>query len=319
MRLRSFTAATLEDAIRQVRSELGPDAVILETRRIGRRSHEVRAGLDKPAAPASAAETVGDEIDRIAAALAFHAVPAGLADRLVAAAGELAGTDAILSLAGALDDLFAFEPVVVADAARPIALIGAPGAGKTSTLAKLATRARLAGTGVGAVTCDLVRAGAEAQLAVYTRRLEIPAYRAPDGDGLARALTALPSDAFRLIDTTGANPREPRDLQQLARILGHSDAEPVLVLSAGGDPLEMAEQAAAFATLGCRRMIATKLDLVRRLGGLLVAADSARLAFAESGTSPEIGAGLAPVNPVSLARLLLGAVPGIAATMETVQ
>ncbi len=313
MRLRTFTGATLQEAIRQVRAELGPDAVILETRRIGRRSHEVRAGLDAPETAAPAADAANDTLDRIATALAFHGVPARLADRLAAAAGELASADPVLALAGALDSLFAFEPVATAGA-RPLALVGAPGAGKTSSLARLATRARLAGQAVGAITCDLVRAGAEAQLAVYTRRLEIPAFRAADGDGLARALTALPNDAFRLIDTTGANPREPRDLQQLARILGQCDAEPILVLPAGGDTLEMADQATGFAGLGCRRIVATKLDLVLRLGGLLAAADAGRLAFAEFGCSPEIGAGLMPVNPVSLARLLLGKSPATAAT-----
>jgi flagellar biosynthesis protein FlhF len=307
MRLKKFTATTAEDAIRKVRTELGLDAIILDSRRIGRRSYEVTAGIEQPDGSPPDAEAGLDGLDRIAAALAFHAVPAALADRLLAAAAELYADDATLALAGALDSLFAFYPLIEAGGGATLALIGAPGAGKTASLAKLATRARLEGRAVGVVSCDLLRAGAEAQLAVYTRRLEIPAYRAADGDGLARALTALPGDTLRLIDTTGCNPREPRDLEALACMIRQSAAEPVLVLPAGGDAVEMAEQAAAFAGLGARRMIMTKLDLVRRLGGLLAAASAGGFAFAELGQSPEIGAGLAPVNPVSLARLLLGA------------
>lgn len=306
MRIRKFSAPTVEDAIRKVRAELGADAVILDTRRTGRRTHEVTAGLDAPDASPPEAEAGLDGLDRIAAALACHAVPAAIADRLLAVAAELDTTDATLALAGALDSQFAFQPLIAADGGATLALVGLPGAGKTATLAKLATRARLDGRAVGVVSCDLVRAGAEAQLAVYTRRLEIPAYRAADGDGLARALTALPGDTLRLIDTTGCNPREPRDLEGIARMIRQSAAEPVLVLAAGGDAVEMAEQAAAFAGLGATRMIATKLDLVRRLGGLLAAASAGGIAFAELGRSPEIAAGLAPVNPVSLARLLLG-------------
>jgi flagellar biosynthesis protein FlhF len=309
MRLKKFAAPTVEDAIRKVRAELGSDAVILDTRRTGRRSYEVTAGLDAPVATPPGAEAELDGLDRIAAALAFHGVPAALADRLLGAAAELDAADATLALAGALDSLFAFRPLLDTGGSATLALVGPPGAGKTATLAKLAMRARLEGRAVGVVSCDLVRAGAEAQLAVYTRRLEIPAYRAVDGDGLARALTALPGDTLRLIDTTGCNPREPRDLEGLARILRQSAAEPLLVLPAGGDAIEMAEQAVAFASLGVARMIATKLDLVRRLGGVLAAAGAGDFAFAESGQSSEIGGGLAPVNPVSLARLLLAASP----------
>jgi len=317
MRLKKFSGPTVEDAIRKVRAELGGEAVILDTKRTGRRSYEVTAGIDQADASPPDAEAGLDGLESIGAALAFHGVPAALADRLLGAAAEFDAADATLALAGALDSSFGFRPLFGADGSRTLALIGPPGAGKTATLAKLATRARLEGWAVGVVSADLVRAGAEAQLAVYTRRLEIPAYRASDGDGLARALTALPGDALRLIDTTGCNPRDSRDLDGLTQMIRQSGAEPVLVLPAGGDPAEMAEQAAAFASLGASRMIATKLDLVRRLGGVLAAGGSAELAFAEFGQSPEIGAGLGPVNPVSLARLLLGAASPVPTSRET--
>jgi len=61
----------------------------------------------------------------------------------------------------------------------------------------------------------------------------------------------------------------------------------------------------AFSEAGASRLIATKLDISRRLGGVLSAADAGRLALAAAGVSPNIGDGLAPINPVSLARLIL--------------
>ena len=109
--------------------------------------------------------------------------------------------------------------------------------------------------------------------------------------------------------------RETRD--SLKRAANALDEKPVSMQLAGCDPAEMAEQASAFASLGSGRMIATKLDLVRQRGGVGAAAGSADLAFAEFGQSPEIGAGLAPVNPVSLARLLLGATSSVSASPET--
>ena len=59
----------------------------------------------------------------------------------------------------------------------------------------------------------------------------------------------------------------------------------VAVLPAGGDALETADIAAAFASLGATRMIATRLDIARRYGGLLAAA-SQPLAFAAAGVAP---------------------------------
>jgi flagellar biosynthesis protein FlhF len=45
---------------------------------------------------------------------------------------------------------------------------------------------------------------------------------------------------------------------------------------------------------------------VRRLGSLLAAAAAGGFALCEFGLSPQIGDGLVPMNPVSLARLLMG-------------
>ncbi|MFZ5789657.1 MAG: GTPase [Pseudomonadota bacterium] len=314
MRLKTYSASTIDEAIRQIRRELGGDAAILSTKRDGKHGVLVTAGLDEPLGePASAApalpageEAAPDGIDRIAARLEFHGVPPAIADRLLSAAAELPAEDPILALAGALDAEFAFAPLIDAPPARPLLLVGPPGAGKTASLAKLAIRARLAGVPVGAVTCDTVRAGAEAQLATYTRRIEVPAYRARDAQTLGRAVASLPADGLILIDSAGSNPRSEEDLRQVAELAAAGDAEPVLVLPAGGDAAEVADQARAYARLGARRLIATKLDTVRRLGGLVAAAAAGGLAFAELGLSPAIGDGLLPVNPVSLARLLMG-------------
>ena len=51
------------------------------------------------------------------------------------------------------------------------------------------------------------------------------------------------------------------------------------------------------------------MDMARRLGGVLAAADAARLPFCDVGISPGIADGLGAVNPLSLARLLLPGAP----------
>ena len=69
---------------------------------------------------------------------------------------------------------------------------------------------------------------------------------------------------------------------------------------------DCAEIGDTFAALGASRLLVTKLDAARRLGGFLAAA-AAGLAFAEAGIGPTIGRGLAPLGAGGLTRLLLPA------------
>ena len=80
----------------------------------------------------------------------------------------------------------------------------------------------------------------------------------------------------------------------------------VLVLPAGLDAAEAADLAHAYAAAGASLLVATRLDLARRLGGILAAA-SARLALTEAGIGPGAADGLLPITPEWLAaRLLTG-------------
>lgn len=314
MRLRSFTAATVADAMQLVRDALGADAIILSTERTGRDGVTVMAGVETAngagAGLADGAETAIDTIDAVGTALAFHGLPPATADRLLAAAADLLVDDPVMALGGALDAHFAFMPVVEASTARPIMLVGPPGAGKTVTIAKLATRARLAGRTVTAVTCDTLRAGAVEQLATYARLLKIPAYRAKDPTVLERAIANAPKDALLLVDTIGTNPFDKQEMDALGEFIAAAKPDLLLVLPAGSDVAEAQDYAVAYRALGATRLIATRVDAARRVGGVVAAAEAGRLHFAEIGMSPQIADGLQPVNPVSLARLILRAADG---------
>ena len=82
----------------------------------------------------------------------------------------------------------------------------------------------------------------------------------------------------------------------------------VLVLPAGLDPAEAADQAQAYVAAGARLLVATRLDLARRLGGTLAAAGRG-LALAEAGIGPGAADGLLPITPAWLAARLLTGVP----------
>ena len=78
----------------------------------------------------------------------------------------------------------------------------------------------------------------------------------------------------------------------------------MLVLPAGLDVAEATEIARAYAALGARCMIATRLDQARRLGSVLAAAEAGPLALSEAGVGPNVANDLVPITPDWLATRL---------------
>lgn len=306
MRLRTFIAPSIGEAMRQVRELLGEDAVILSTEQVGKQA-KVIAAVENDAPPTAAATAAPETADELEPALRYHGVPQALANRLLATAGDLEGSSPQQALTAALRAQFGFQPLTDRKPTKPILLAGLPGAGKSSTLAKLAARAKVNGWAATAITCDLAKAGAIEQLATYAKALEIPAYRAKDAATLRKAVAKADANGAILIDTLGTNPLKAGDLSQLRELADAAGAEIVLVMAAGGDAVESAELAASYAEAGATRLVATKVDVARRYGGILAAAEAGRLAFAGVGTSPEIASGLGTLRADQLCRLILPA------------
>jgi flagellar biosynthesis protein FlhF len=304
MRLRTFSAASMSEAIRLVRDELGPDAVILNTETQGKQV-KITAALDRAAILEPAPTPAVDPMDAIAAALDFHRVPELLTERLLTLAENFVMENPRQALGAALRTRFAYAPILQTLPARPIMLVGLPGAGKTATLAKLAAGARAAKWPVVAITCDLAKAGGIDQLATYAKAMGITAYQAKNAAALKRAVGAAPEGALLLIDTAGVNPLKPEDMAALADLAAAVKAEPLLTLAAGSDVTEAAELGQLFSEIGCQRLMATRIDAARRYGALLACAEGGQLAFAEFGISPEIANGLMFFGADALARLLM--------------
>jgi flagellar biosynthesis protein FlhF len=326
MRMKCFNAESMPEAIRLVRDELGDDAVIISSQR-GENGKGIRVtaaieGFDPDPEPPAIDEPL-DAIEAIADALDRHGTPGELAERLLRAATPLAerllraasalSVDApIMTMAAALDSVFEFEPLPDREIARPLALVGPPGSGKTVTVAKLAARAVLANRPVNVITTDTMRAGGVDQLAAFTRILDLDLQTALDGETLADALHAARlanSDALTLIDTGGVNPFDSNEVRELDQLLHAVEADIALVMPAGYDCEEAAEIARVFSRVGAGRLLVTRLDAARRLGSVLVAADTAKLKFGDLSVTPHVAEGLTAINPVSLARLLLPEIP----------
>lgn len=317
MRLKTFTAPTIAQALQKVRSELGEDAIILSTES-GRNGARLVAAME--ASDSDDAEEVfvpgleaqAEEIaplvaarDDLRAALLWHGVPAPLGERLLRAA-EPASHEPVAALAAALDAALTFQPLADRSLGRPIMLVGPSGGGKTLTAAKLIVEAHRRGRQTMAASCDTRRAGGIEQLEAFTRILDLPLARIGEAAELA-TFAATATGSVAIIDTAGCCPFSVEEMRDLEELIEAADAEPVLVLAAGGDAAEAGETAAAFARLGCRRMIATRIDVSRRFGGLVAAAAGGRLGIAGVGIGPHAAEPPAAVNSLSLAKLFLSA------------
>jgi hypothetical protein len=203
--LETFTGTHVPSLLQQARAALGPDATIVGVHREGGR-FTVVATNDPVVAPT----------------VAPPAVPAAPGDFRRLLADQVSDVPA--------------RPAPAARGsrgsrgARPrlIALVGPTGAGKTTTIAKLATSALAFGhQRVGLLGLDGYRVGAVEQLATYAELAGLPLATATSEAELAPALARLADCEVVLIDTPGhaaALAAPPRPGRSACRHSGGIDA-----------------------------------------------------------------------------------------------
>ncbi len=180
-----------------------------------------------------------------------------------------------LNLRGALAAYLGKGLQVAADpvsASGIYALVGPTGAGKTTTIAKLAARLVLRhGTAaVALITTDTYRIGGVEQLKIYGRILGVPVAVARDGEELQQHLRDFADRRFVLIDSIGLSPRDVRMAEQMQwlQALGESVTR-LLVVGAGLAPAAYAELWALYRRLPVAAAILTKLDESPSFGAAL--------------------------------------------------
>ncbi len=313
MRLKSYIAPSMAEAMQLIRQELGDDAIIVSTQRAaGGKGVRITAALEPTETDELPGRWLDDEpavtpvAEMVRDAFVDHNLPPRLVEALTGVARSCGLDDPQAAMAAALENHFVFAPLPDQSAPRPFLLVGPPGNGKSMTVAKLAARSTMKGRRVGVISADNVRAGANSQLSAFTGILKIELITARGPETLQRAITACQGQYdIVFVDSPGLNPFKQGDLDYLGALVESANVEPILVLAAGGDPIEAAEIGEAFGSVGATRLLATRLDTTRRLGSILAAAESAPLMFCDVSSSPRVVNGVSAINPAIMARMML--------------
>jgi len=153
-----------------------------------------------------------------------------------------------------------------------VALVGATGVGKTTTIAKLAARYTLlnGSQSVALITTDNYRVAAHEQLRSYARIMGVPMAVAPDSQALDQALETFCNKGLVLIDTAGMSQRDIELSKQLELLdSGPRPIQTYLTLATNSQRGVMNESVDAFKKISLSGCIFTKIDETTSLGGAI--------------------------------------------------
>jgi fused signal recognition particle receptor len=183
-----------------------------------------------------------------------------------------------------------FEQGIDIDRAHPLVIMvaGVNGAGKTTSIGKLARHLQREGKSVLLAAGDTFRAAAREQLAQWGARNSVDVIAQQGGDPAAVAFDSVSAARARsvgvvMIDTAGRLPTQLHlmdELRKVKRVIGKAmDEAPheVLLVLDGNTGQNMLAQVAAFDdALGLTGLIVTKLDGTAKGGALIALAHTRR-------------------------------------------
>lgn len=340
MNHKRFWGRNMSEALRAVRSALGTDALIMETKNLAQdegggveitavaEGVAARENFPPPAAPDTSPgrhpiDDLREELAALKSMLGWLApglahkdkivqllVKHGVAPEIIARLGEAA------QRAGAGDDRERWYRAIAAaipaggaigDGAERVALLGPAGVGKTASLIKLTIfETQRRGGSVGWINMDPRGLAAGDPLAVYSGILGARYEKASHRKDLQRALERLRDCDLVLIDTPGVNPRNNGAIKEIARLFQSApDVRRLLLLNAATNGADLSEWVASFAQVGLHGLFPTKLDESRYFGALVNTIIAAALPVAYLSLGQNFAGDLEIARPEVFSSLLL--------------
>lgn len=371
MKVKTYRASTLAEALAEVKNDLGREAVIVQTRRLRQGGFlgmlatevvEVTAAIDvavaRPAKtpPPVSAPVAHSSEDQDSKMLALHLELASMRKSLETVLNNKAElhrpvmelkaplkkqsvlqewarrNDVDLEAADALfygvpnmhsmnlelfqsrlkDRLLAHfqdvEGIVVRQGyCKVVALIGATGVGKTTTVAKLAANFALREKyRVALVTADTYRIAAVEQLKTYADLIGIPIDVVYTQQELRNALYRHQDKQLVLIDTAGRSPANQPQMAELESLLAvDSNIEKHLVLSATTKFTESLDAVQRFESSNPHKYLFTKIDEACNLGTLFNVVNHAPKTLSYITTGQNVPDDIELADPARLTTLML--------------
>jgi flagellar biosynthesis protein FlhF len=333
MYLKRFRGSSVREALAAARVELGPTALVLSTRLVpahglkgwlGDRVVEVTAAADRDVSENRPHEPPPDPARRSAEVQAEAAGPPSPAESHVASrlaatglsrvfANEVASRVPATRRRGATNAAIrhALEERLqwLAAAEEPVApvqvFVGPPGAGKTTTIAKIAAQHRARqGSRLGLVAADGFRVGAVEQLRLYAEIIGAPFRVARSVDELNAAIAD--GSGPMLIDTAGRSPGDHEALDVFRVFAGRPQVRTHLVVPAATSPAALTRVLEAYAPAAPTRVVLTKLDEADGIAPLIDLLRERDLVVSYLAAGQRVPEDLEAATPARLAARVLG-------------
>lgn len=339
MHLKRFRGTSVQDALAAAREDLGPTALVLSTRMVpapgmrgwfGERVVEVTAATDRPVsktrpqepalesasrpvetgpaekaevAPPAAAPSPESHVASRLAAIGLSRVFSSEVAARVPTTRRRAASDA--AVRHALEERLQWLATSEEAPAAIQVFVGPPGAGKTTTIAKIASQHRARrGSRLGLVSADGFRVGAVEQLRLYAEIIGAPFRAARSVEELTDALadTSCPV----LIDTAGRSPRDHEALAMFNVFSGRPQVRTHLVVPAATSPEAFRRMIDAYAPANPTRVVFTKLDEADGIAPLIDVLRERDLVVSYLTAGQRVPEDLEPATPARLASRVLG-------------
>lgn len=254
------------------------------------------------------------ELTRMAAALQSYDLPPDWTQHFLNRVEQRIGADWRDALAGRVLGEELRAAVSLASCADPgngrtvVALVGPPGAGKTTMLVKLAMHFGIAAKRSTLVlTTDTYRVAAVDQLRTYTAVLGLPFQMIETPRALAASLAEHRQKQLILIDTPGFSPGDWEAAQEWATMIEATpEVRTNLVLPATMRGADLRDLTRRWALFQPREMIVTRMDETSAYGGCIAASLDSGIPISWLGTGQNIPEDLEPASPGRLLDVVVG-------------